>query len=136
MIVKQASQNNYHTNPNGLYNVKWCWNTSVKYGPRDVLLLHLIYFEAGCALSQGPGIAVPGAALPQNEKNSFASWLLLQPDGSLGHQGDAHGRSMRNRWMVWLLTSWLLARESINIGRMQPVTMEYLATEFLPYSTL
>ena len=109
MIVKQTSQNNYHTNPYGLYNVKWCWNTSVKYGPKDVLLLHFIYFKDGCALSQGPGIAVPGAALPQNKEMNFASWLLLQPDGSLGHWGDAHGRSTRNRRTVRLLTSWLPA---------------------------
>lgn len=109
MIVKQMSQNNYHTNPYGLYNVNWCWNTSVKYGPKDVRHLHFIYFEDGCALSQGPGIAVPGAALPQNKKMKFASWLLLQPDGSSGHQGDALRGSMRNRRSVRLLTLWLPA---------------------------
>lgn len=109
MIVKQMSQNNYRTNLYGLHNVKWRWNTSVKYGPKDVLLLHCIYFKDGCALSQGPGIAVPGAVLPQNKKMNFASWLLLQPNSSLGHQGDVHGRSMRNRWTVRLLMSWLPA---------------------------
>lgn len=109
MIVKQVRQNNYHTNPYGLYNVKWCWNTSVKYGLKDVLLLHFIYFKDGCALRQGPGIAVPDIALPQNKKMNFASWLLLQPEGSLGHQGNAHRRSMRNRRTVWLLTLWLPA---------------------------
>lgn len=122
MIVKHISQNNYHTNPYGLCNVKWRWNTSVKHGPKDVLLLYFIYLEDGCALSQGPGIAVPGAAPPRNKKMNFASWLLLEPDSSLGHQGDAHGRSMRNRRTVRLLTSQLPVWNCINTARTQRAT--------------
>lgn len=114
-----------------LYKAKWCGNTSVKYRPRDVLVLHFIYFKDGCALSQGPGIVVPGTALPQNKKTNFASWLCQQPDGSLGHWGHVHGRSMRNWWKIRLLTSWLPAENGINTGHTSPVAAELWAAEFL-----
>lgn len=90
-MVKQIKQNHHHTNPYGLHNVKWRWNASVKYGPKDVLPLHFIYFLDGCALSQGLGIAVTGTALPQNKKMSFASWLLLQPWWLFGTPGRCTG---------------------------------------------
>lgn len=38
------SQNNYHTDEYGLHNVKCCWSTSVKCEPKNVPLLHFIYF--------------------------------------------------------------------------------------------
>lgn len=130
------SQNNYHTNPCGLYNVEWCWITSVKYGPKDVLLFHCIYSGDGCALSQRPGIAVPSTVVPHNRKVNFASWLLLQPEGSLGHQGKAHGRSMRNRRTVQLLTLRLPAWNSINSGCTLRGGCSMPGTEFLLYNTL
>lgn len=68
MMVKQIRQDHCRTNPYCLYNVKWRWNASVKYGPKDDVLLHFIYFKDGCALSQGPGIAVTGTALLQTKR--------------------------------------------------------------------